>query len=88
MTPSVADRDRVITNLQEALIAGRLTRDELEQRVERAAAASDFRELLALMADLPVRSPFDRLPAHRITPRPPVRRWRSWHWLGRLCPLR
>ena len=86
MMPSVADHDRVIKILKESLIAGRLTRDEFEQRVEQAAAARDFRELLALMADLPAHSPFDRLPAHRITPCPPVRGWRSWRWLGQVFP--
>jgi len=86
MVASVADRERVLVILQDSLIAGRLTRDEFEERVERAARASDFRQLLALMADLPARSPFDRLPAHRTTPRPAVRRWRSWPWLGRVCP--
>lgn len=81
----MADRDRVVVILKDALIAGRLTTDEFKQRVERAAGALDFSELLSLMADLPVRGPFDRLPAHRISPRPAVRGWRSWRWLGRVC---
>jgi hypothetical protein len=35
--------------------------------------ARDFKELLALTADLPA-GPFDRLPAHRMAPRPPAGR--------------
>jgi hypothetical protein len=83
MIPSVADRERVTRILQESFIAGRLTRGELEQRVEQVITSRDFRELLALMSDLPAHSPLDRLPAHRITPRPPARYWRVRRWLAR-----
>jgi hypothetical protein len=85
MAPSAADRDRAIRLLQESFIDGRLARDELEQRVELALVLRDFRELLVLTADLPVRSPFDRMPAHRITPRPPFRGARSRRWLARVA---
>jgi hypothetical protein len=84
MTPSAADRDRAIANLQESFIEGRLTGDEFKQRVGRAIASRDFRELLALTADLPVRGPFDRLPAHRTVPRLPTRGKRSRRWLARV----
>jgi hypothetical protein len=84
MAASAADRDRAIKLLQESFIEGRLARDELEQRVGQALVSRDFRELLTLTADLPVRSPFDRMPAHRITPRPPVRGRRSRRWLVRV----
>jgi hypothetical protein len=77
MAASVADRDRAIRLLQESFIEGRLAAGEFEQRVGQALVFWDFRELLALTADLPVRSPFDRMPAHRITPRPLVRASRS-----------
>jgi hypothetical protein len=84
MAASVADRDRAIRLLQESFIEGRLAADEFEQRVGQALVFWDFRELLTLTADLPVRSPFDRMPAHRITPRPPVRGSRSRSWLVRV----
>jgi hypothetical protein len=71
MLASVADRDRAIRILQTSFVEGRLRMDEFEQRVGLAIVARDFRELLALTADLPA-GPFDRLPAHRVTPRPPL----------------
>jgi hypothetical protein len=88
MAASVADRDRAVTTLQESFIEGRLARDEFEQRVEQAIVSRDFRELLALTADLPVRGPFDRLPAHRTVPRLPAHGKRSRRWLTRvIAPL-
>ena len=68
MLASVADRERTIKILQESFAEGRLTKAEFDQRVEQAIPARDFRELLALTADLPA-GPFGRLPAHRVTPR-------------------
>ena len=84
MLASPADRDRAIGLLQESFIEGRLARDEFEQRIGQALVSRDFRELLRLTADLPVRSPFDRMPAHRITPRRPVRDRQSPGWLMRI----
>jgi hypothetical protein len=84
MPASVADRDRAIRLLQESFVEGRLTSDEFAERVEQALVSRDFSELLVLTADLPVRSPFDRMPAHRITPRPRVRGRRSRSWLVRI----
>jgi uncharacterized protein DUF1707 len=83
MAASEADRGRVIRNLQESFIEGRLTTEEFGQRMGQALVARDFRELLALTADLPVRSTFDRLPAHRTTPRRPTRHGRLRRWLAR-----
>jgi hypothetical protein len=73
MRASVADRDRAIRILQQSFAEGRLAMDEFEQRVGLAIVSRDFRELLALTADLPA-GPFDRLPAHRVAPRPPAGR--------------
>jgi hypothetical protein len=84
MGASVADRDRAVRNLQQSFIEGRLSPDEFEQRMEQALVARDFPELLALTADLPVRGPFDRLPAHRTAPHLPVRGRRSRHRLARM----
>lgn len=83
MAASEADRGRAIRNLQESFIEGRLTTDEFDQRMGQALVSRDFRELLALTADLPVRSTFDRLPAHRTTPRRPARHRRLRRWLAR-----
>lgn len=81
MLASPADRDRTIRALQESFAEGRLTRDELDERLGQAIRSRDFPELLTLTADLPSDNPFARLPAHRTTPRrtdferdPPLRR--------------
>ena len=84
MPASAADRDRAIRLLQDSFIEGRLAVDEFEQRIGQALVSLDFRELLTLTADLPVSSPFDRLPAHRVTPRRRVHGRRSQGWLVRI----
>jgi hypothetical protein len=84
MLASAADRDRAVRLLQESFIEGRLTGDEFEQRMGQALVSRDFRDLLMLTADLPVRSAFDRMPAHRITPRQPAHGRRSQGWLVRI----
>ena len=48
-----ADRDRVVVSLQDAFVAGMLTRDELDVRVGRALAARTRGDLAALTSDLP-----------------------------------
>ncbi len=50
---SDADRDRVTARLQEHFAAGRLTRDELDERVATALHATTFGELRPVLADLP-----------------------------------
>src|ERR1700727_158872 len=77
MLASVADRDRTIRILQASFVEGRLATDEFKQRVGLAIVARDFRELLALPPARPA-GPLDRLPAHRVTPRPPARRQPRW----------
>ena len=84
MLASVADRDRTIGILQASFVEGRLAMDEFERRVGLAIGSRDFRELLARTADLPA-GPFDRLPAHRVTPRPSGRR-QPRGWFTRLAP--
>ena len=76
MLASPADRDRAIRILKESFVAGRLTLDEFEERVDRATVALDFRDLLKLYDDLPV-GPFDRLPSHPLDPGPRARKRRS-----------
>jgi Domain of unknown function (DUF1707) len=65
---SDSDRDHVAERLRHAMAEGRLSGDELEQRLEALYAARTYGELAALLADLPV---------DRSVPQPRVR-------LGRL----
>jgi hypothetical protein len=83
MLASVADRDRAIRILQASFAEGRLAMDEFEQRVGLAMVSRDFRELLTLTADLPA-SPFDGLPAHRVTPCSPAGR-QTGGWFAQLA---
>ena len=50
---SHADRDQVVVTLQDAFVAGMLTRDELDTRVSRALAARTRGDLTVLTGDLP-----------------------------------
>lgn len=50
---SDADRDRVTARLQEHYAAGRLTPEELDERVSAALGARTLGDLRPLMADLP-----------------------------------
>lgn len=59
MRVSDADRDRAVSELGTAFRAGRLTREEFEERSEQALRARTGRELLAVLADLPP----DQVPA-------------------------
>jgi hypothetical protein len=63
MRASPADRERTILVLQRSFVEGRLTRDELDERLGFALASRDFYDLMSLTGDLPV-GPFGRLPAH------------------------
>jgi hypothetical protein len=49
-----ADRERLIQELHEHTVAGRLTAEELEERVGGAYSSSTYADLDALRADLPV----------------------------------
>jgi hypothetical protein len=65
---SDADRERSVSLLREHSVAGRLTLEELSERVERAYAARTEGELAAVTADLPAAA----TPA---APAPRARRW-------------
>jgi hypothetical protein len=54
---SDADRDRVTARLREHFAEGRLTRDELDERITAALNARTFGDLRVLMADLPEPTP-------------------------------
>ena len=70
---SHADREQVVGTLKAAFVQGRLTADELDERVGQALAARTYADLAALTADLPAGP--DRAPVPVPTPPPaPVRR--------------
>ncbi len=48
-----AERDLTMTQLREHFVAGRLTFDELTERIDSALVAKTQRQIDALMADLP-----------------------------------
>ena len=52
-----AERDGAITALSEHFAAGRLSREELDERVEQAMSARFDADLTPLLADLPVPAP-------------------------------
>ena len=54
MRASDADRDRVMDVLRDATAEGRLTADELDERLAAALTARTFGDLAALTEDLPV----------------------------------
>jgi Flp pilus assembly protein TadB len=58
---SDADRDQAAAALREHLVAGRLTSDEFDERLDKAYAARTLGELDDLMADLP-QADLDQLP--------------------------
>jgi hypothetical protein len=57
MRASDDDREQVVAELKAHCAAGRLTLDELPDRVERAYAAATLGELTELTRDLPQRAP-------------------------------
>jgi hypothetical protein len=57
MRVSDADRERVAERLREHFAAGRLTSEELDERVEAALGAKTTGELRAVLADLPEPTP-------------------------------
>jgi hypothetical protein len=65
---SHADREQVVGALQAAFVQGRLTADELAERVGQALAARTYADLAALTTDLPAHP--DRTPAPVPTPPP------------------
>ncbi|MGH3186311.1 MAG: DUF1707 SHOCT-like domain-containing protein [Streptosporangiaceae bacterium] len=68
MRASDADRDRVMDVLRNATAEGRLTADELEERLGAALTARTFGDLAALTEDLPVGP--DLLPQPDLQPQP------------------
>ena len=54
MRAANADRDRAVDVLKAAFAEGRLTKDEYDERVEKACASRTYGELAAITDDLPV----------------------------------
>jgi uncharacterized protein DUF1707 len=54
---SDADRERVTGRLREHFAEGRLTSEELDERISAALSAKTFGDLRGIMADLPAPSP-------------------------------
>jgi hypothetical protein len=67
---SHADREQVVGALQAAFVQGRLTADELDERVGQALAARTYAELAALTTDLPADPAPAREPGPAIQPAP------------------
>lgn len=62
MRVSNDDRERVAQVLHDAMAEGRLTVEELEERLDKVYAAKVFRDLEPLLADLPVGGKAPQLP--------------------------
>lgn len=80
---SDADRERAIEALKAAFTGGRLTRDELDVRLDRAMRARTYAEVAAATADMPARpAPAMRGPAGWPPPAlaAPARRRPANHW--------
>lgn len=83
MRAADADRDAVMAQLGQAYAEGRLDPGEYERRLEIAAHAVTFGDLLPLTADLPTRSGRQGPPAEtagpaRLERRELVEKWRTW----------
>jgi hypothetical protein len=68
---SDSDRERITERLREHFAEGRLSSDELDERITGALSAKTFGDLRGLMADLP-----DGAPA-------PPQQWEPSPWVGR-----
>jgi Domain of unknown function (DUF1707) len=51
---ATADRERTVGTLRAGFVEGRLSQDELDERIARADAARTYADLWALTADLPI----------------------------------
>lgn len=78
MRVSDADRDRVTGRLREHFAEGRLSQDELDERVTAALHAKTFGELRPLTADLPEHVPFATASSGPARPGGPGGRMGPW----------
>ena len=72
---SHADREHVIGTLKAAFVQGRLTKDELDLRINQTFASRTYAELARLTADIPAGliAPAPPHNAARVRARPPMR---------------
>ena len=82
---SDADRDHVTSRLREHFAAGRLTPDELDERITAALGAKTHGELRQLMADLP--GPAPAAPRATQGPYPAAPPWMARRRGPRLLPV-
>jgi len=76
---SDADRDQVVERLHAAATEGRLSADELDERVHRALTALTYADLDGVLDDLPSpRAGRDRAPARRAERHPQRRTVGAW----------
>ena len=80
-----ADRERVTSRLREHFAAGRLTSEELDERITAALSAKTFGDLHRIMADLPDPAPVPppSMPSAPWAGRPGALAWRG----PRILPL-
>ena len=82
---SDADRDRVAGLLRDHFAAGRITSEELDERLTATLKARTFGDLRHALADLPEAAPVPG-PASRV-PLPVMARWAAGRRRPRLLPL-
>jgi Domain of unknown function (DUF1707) len=83
---SDADRDRVAARLRDHFAEGRLTQDELDERLSAALNAKTFGDLRGLMTDLPEPTPV--MPrAGQLPPQAAPRPWAVYRHRAPVLPL-
>lgn len=84
---SDADREHVTARLREHFAAGRLTSDELDERISAALNAKTHGELRQLMADLPEPEPVPAAPRADQRPYPAAPPWMMRRHGPRFLPV-
>ena len=84
---SDADREHATARLREHFAAGRLTSDELDQRVSAALNATTYGDLRQLMADLPEPAPAPAAPRAAQRPYPAAPPWMARRRGPRFLPV-
>jgi hypothetical protein len=80
MRASHAERDQVVETLRDAAAEGRLTSEELDERVEAALSARTLRDLAALTGDLPAQPANPGIPSKDLVKI--EKRFGTVEWLG------
>jgi uncharacterized protein DUF1707 len=86
---SDAEREAAVSALGEHFAAGRLTREEYDERSERAYAARTAAEVAPLFTDLPAPHPYAQSAPRAARPAPsPTGSWPSAGWPAYRAPVR